>query len=203
MESDNELRIVRGNDFAILYELKIDGADEFDLSECSSLSVKMRRNGYAAKDVMEYAEGWEIVGADTIRVDFDGMKMKLGSYRIDISGVYEGKDWRTYSKDLAFWIVDSVEEANIPVGSFVLDGLYQIVFENSQYGRVEEKLEHLHNQIEALLTHSVYYNHLYKGEYVPGTTYEANSIVFYEDVLYQSKVETDAVPTDKEYWELA
>lgn len=130
--SQDDLRLVRGNDFGIIYPIRPkypDGStvEDFDLNACTDLSILIRRDGGSAKDVMTYAESYVISGVKELTVNYDGLKMRLGSYRLDISGKFGGKDWRSYSRDEGFGIVESNEEANIPVGSFIADGVYTVI----------------------------------------------------------------------------
>lgn len=130
--SRDDLRLVRGNDFSIIYPINAkypDGStvEDFDLHECTDLVVLIKRDSSTAKDIMTYAEGYTITGDKELTVAYDGLKMKLGSYRLDISGKFGGKDWRSYSKDEGFGIVESNEEANIPVGAFIADGVYTVI----------------------------------------------------------------------------
>ena len=128
----DDLRIVRGNDFGIIYPIRPkypDGStvEGFDLNACTDLLIQIRRDGGSVKDVMTYAEGYVITGEKELRVNYDGLKLRIGSYRLDISGKFQGRDWRSYSKAEGFGIVESNEEANIPVGSFIADGVYTVV----------------------------------------------------------------------------
>lgn len=130
--SQDDLRLVRGNDFGIIYPIRPkypDGStvEDFDLNTCTDLFILIRRDGASAKDVMTYAESYTITGAKELTVNYDGLKMKLGSYRLDISGKFQGNDWRSYSRDEGFGIVEANEDANIPVGSFIADGVYTVI----------------------------------------------------------------------------
>lgn len=129
--TQDDLRLVRGNDFATLHDIfpkYPDGTsvEDFDLADVTDLTILVKRNNGSGKDVSVYCESNSITAPKQIRIDWDGLKMGIGSYRFDFSGKFQGKDWRSYSKNEGFGIVESNEEANIPVGSFIADGVYQI-----------------------------------------------------------------------------
>lgn len=129
--TQDDLRLVRGNDFATLHDIfpkYPDGTsvEDFDLADVTELTILVKRNNGSAKDVSVYCESNSITAPKQIRIDWDGLKMGIGSYRFDFSGKFQGKDWRSYSRNEGFGIVESNEEANIPVGSFIADGVYQI-----------------------------------------------------------------------------
>lgn len=126
------LRLVKGNDFATVHDIVAKYPDDtvvegFDLNLCTDLTVRIKRGSISSfNDIATYAENWSIIEPKKIKIKFDGLKMKNGSYRVEFFGKFQGKDWRSYSKNEGFDIVESNEEANIPVGSFIADGVYQI-----------------------------------------------------------------------------
>lgn len=127
----DNLRLVRGNDFSTVHDIVAKYPDDtvvegFDLNVCTDLGVRIKRDSSSFKDIETYAETWSIIEPKKIKIKFDGLKMKNGSYRVEFFGKFQGKDWRCYSAEKGFGVVESNEEANIPADTIIADGVYLI-----------------------------------------------------------------------------
>lgn len=129
----SDLRIVRGNDFATLYTIRAmysDGTvvEDFDLQSCTDVQVKVHRSysrGVTSSLAANEYGSFSIEPENILRINWDGLLVKLGTYTVDFRAKFRGADIRSYSiKDLIFDIVETNEEANIPAGAFVDDGVY-------------------------------------------------------------------------------
>lgn len=130
----SDLRIVKGNDFATLYTIRAMYADgttveDFDLRACTDVQVIVHRT--YSKSVAsllsanEYGS-YSLEPDNVLRINWDGLLVKLGTYTVDFRAKFRGADIRSYSiKDLIFDIVETNEEANIPAGAFVDNGTYR------------------------------------------------------------------------------
>lgn len=130
----SDLRIVKGNDFATLYTIRAMYADgtiveDFDLRACTDVQVIVHRT--YSKSVAsllsanEYGS-YSLEPENVLRINWDGLLVKLGTYTVDFRAKFRGADIRSYSiKDLIFDIVETNEEANIPAGAFVDNGTYR------------------------------------------------------------------------------
>lgn len=132
--NQSELRIVRGNDFTTLYRLTakyVDGTvvPDFDLQQCTEVNVivRRRRGDVSNSKGVEFYGTYRLSTDNTLKIDWDGLLMKVGTYTVDFSAKYEGVDIRCYSTTkLVFDIVETNEYANIPEGTFIEDGTYQL-----------------------------------------------------------------------------
>lgn len=129
----SELRIVRGNDFATLYTIRAmysDGTvvEDFDLQSCTDVQVIVHRSysrGVTSSLSANEYGSFSIEPENVLRINWDGLLVKLGTYTVDFRAKFRGADIRSYSiKDLIFDIVETNEEANIPAGAFVDNGVY-------------------------------------------------------------------------------
>lgn len=122
----SELRIVRGNSF--LTRIKVrplnpDGSvmDDFSLLDCTDLSLFAVRAWKAVR-----IKTWEIHSDDEIDVTWNAPYcMTIGIYGLEIMGRLDGAAWRFCNRDL-FEVVETSAEANIPEGSFIEDGSYEM-----------------------------------------------------------------------------
>lgn len=122
----SELRIVRGNSF--LTRIKVrplnpDGSvmDDFSLLDCTDLSLFAVRAWKAVR-----INTWEIHSDDEIDVTWNAPYcMTIGIYGLEIMGRLDGYAWRFCNRDL-FEVVETSAEANIPDGSFIADGSYEM-----------------------------------------------------------------------------
>ena len=131
----SELRIVKGNDFTILYKIIARYADgtvvpDFNLQECTNVQILVYKSmgpGTASlKKSISTFGSYTLQENNILEIQWDGVLMLLGTYTIDFTAKFNGVDIRTYSShDLVFDIVNTNEEANIPAGMFVVDGQYQ------------------------------------------------------------------------------
>lgn len=131
----SELRIVKGNDFTTLYKITATYADgteveDFDLRSCTDVQVlahKKTGTGYASikKDISSFGS-YTLEEDNILRIAWDGLLMKNGTYTVDFIAKFRGADIRSYSiRDLVFDIVETNEEASIPAGAFVDNGTYR------------------------------------------------------------------------------
>lgn len=122
----SELRIVRGNSF--LTRIKVrplnpDGSvmDDFSLLDCTDISLFAVRAWKAVR-----IKTWEIHSDDEIDVTWNAPYcMTIGIYGLEIMGRLDGVAWRFCNRDL-FEVVETSAEANIPDGSFIADGSYEM-----------------------------------------------------------------------------
>lgn len=123
----DQLRILRGNTFYTKNEItayRFDGSkiEGFSLQECEN--IKIIANKLNAREIIT---NYNIVDANTIRIQWLASKQTLGPYRLEIIGKYNGTDWRYFDPDPIFVIVDHAREVNIPKDSvlssdyFILD----------------------------------------------------------------------------------
>lgn len=122
----SELRIVRGNSFRTRIKvrpLNPDGSvmDDFSLLDCTDLSLFAVRAWKAVR-----INTWEIHSDDEIDVTWNAPYcMTIGIYGLEIMGRLDGYAWRFCNRDL-FEVVETSAEANIPDGSFIADGSYEM-----------------------------------------------------------------------------
>lgn len=122
----SELRIVRGNSFLTRIKVRAlnpDGSvmDDFSLLDCTDLSLFAVRAWKAVR-----INTWEIHSDDEIDVTWDAPYcMTIGIYGLEIMGRLDGYAWRFCNRDL-FEVVETSAEANIPDGSFIEDGSYEM-----------------------------------------------------------------------------
>lgn len=122
----SELRIVRGNSFLTRIKVRAlnpDGSvmDDFSLLDCTDLSLFAVRAWKAVR-----IKTWEIHSDDEIDVTWNAPYcMTIGIYGLEIMGRLDGVAWRFCNRDL-FEVVETSAEANIPDGSFIADGSYEM-----------------------------------------------------------------------------
>ena len=105
----DELRIVRGNAFAIrmtVTAIHIDGTpvENFVLGEAEAVLKVMHNDDKTQKDFL-------VVGNDAV-ISFDGTQ-SLGWYGFEMTGTFNGKPWR-WCVPKVFQIVETNAKANIP-----------------------------------------------------------------------------------------
>ena len=118
-ETNNVLRIVRGNAFAIqinVKALRTDGTEIQDFSLADSDAVALITVG---KNQMPTP--FDISGNSAI-ISFDGHQQQ-GIYGLDMSGVFRDEKWRFCTR-LLFEIVETSAQANIPEGCILYDDTY-------------------------------------------------------------------------------
>ena len=122
----SELRIVRGNSFKTRIKVHALNPDmtemsDFSLLDCTNLELFVLR-AYKAVRI----RSWEIHSDDEIDITWDApFCMNLGIYGLEIRGRLDGVAWRFANRDL-FTIVETTQEGNIPEGSFIADGDYEM-----------------------------------------------------------------------------
>lgn len=122
----SELRIVRGNSFKTRIKVHALNPDmtemsDFSLLDCTNIELFVLR-AYKAVRI----RSWEIHSDNEIDITWDApFCMNLGIYGLEIRGRLDGMAWRFANRDL-FTIVETTQEGNIPEGSFIADGDYEM-----------------------------------------------------------------------------
>lgn len=117
----NELRIVRGNAFAVRLTIearRLDGTviDDFDLSQAeATLNVL-----HAGKKTVST---FTVTGNDAT-IAFNGTH-GLGWYGLEMSGTYQGSPWRWCVNEI-FQIVETNAKANVPSWTILADTTYLV-----------------------------------------------------------------------------
>lgn len=118
----SKLRIVRGNTFFTRSEVIAKNyageiIQNFDLEQATGVRV-IAKTGYKA------------IGMDDF--DIDGNYISIlwkdipcGNYGLDVSGIYDGIEWRFYDIDV-LKVVESNESANIPPDCIIRDDYYML-----------------------------------------------------------------------------
>lgn len=125
-ENNNIARVVRGNDFTLVVEVKqavlnTDGEtvlEDFDLSTATDVEVNIVST-LGKKTAMAYTtEGSKVL------IAFDET-VKAGLYGVEVTGKTDGADWRFYAKpEEGIKIVEPTSEAYIPEDS--TEGYYNL-----------------------------------------------------------------------------
>ena len=120
-KNTDELRIVRGNAFAIrltVSAIHIDGTpvENFVLGDSEAVLKVMHLDGKTPKDFL-------IIGNDAI-ISFGG-DISLGWYGFEMTGVFGGKPWR-WCVPQVFQVVETNAKANIPAWAVLTDETYAI-----------------------------------------------------------------------------
>ncbi len=121
----NELKIVRGNTFNTVIEVKAykyDGTliEDFDLQACDSIQVKVH-NGNKTTALHKFSAGTE--NKLDIRWTSD---LEVGSYTLEVTGKLNGQSWRFYDTKSILSIVETNKEANIPQDSIIKEDYYSV-----------------------------------------------------------------------------
>jgi hypothetical protein len=121
----NKLKIVRGNTFNTVIEVKAyryDGTliEDFDLQTCDSIQVKVH-NGTKVTTLHKFTVGKN----NKLDVRWNS-SLEVGSYTLEATGKYEGLDWRFYDTKPILSIVETNEEANIPQESIIKEDYYNV-----------------------------------------------------------------------------
>ena len=121
----SDLKITKGNTFRTILEIKAyryDGKEieDFDLSNCTDVTVKCRING-----VIREITNFRPRGANELEIQWPSTS-KSGAYTIEVSGRLRDHYWRYYSKDPIFTIVETTEEQNIPEDVILKRGTYYV-----------------------------------------------------------------------------
>lgn len=121
----SDLKITKGNTFRTILEIKAyryDGKEtkDFDLSDCTDVTVKCRING-----VIREITNFRPRGANELEIQWPSTS-KPGAYTIEVSGRLRDHYWRYYSKNPIFTIVETTEEQNIPEDVILKKGTYYV-----------------------------------------------------------------------------
>jgi hypothetical protein len=121
----NILKIVRGNSFDTLMEVKAyryDGTliEDFDLHNCTDVMIKLHHNNntYNVSTV-------KILDDNKIEVPWS-RTLKTGTYSVEVTGKYNGENWRCYDNKPVLQIVETNSEANIPQNSIISEDYYRV-----------------------------------------------------------------------------
>ena len=138
-QKDKNLRVVRGNAFALQMEVRAmrpDGSyiDDFRLDADAEL--------YISHGAQRVKKAYELVGNATIIVHFNGTEA-LGPYDFSMCGTFEGEPWR-WSVRKVFSIVELSSECWLPKGTVLIDDTYLVgvtfsLFSAKQQSDWEEK----------------------------------------------------------------
>jgi len=121
----NELKIVRGNTFNTVIEVKAyryDGTliEDFDLQTCDSIQVKVHNgNKITTLNKFSVCENNKL----DIRWTSD---LAVGSYTLEVTGRFDGQSWRFYDTKSILSIVETNAEANIPQESIIKEDYYSV-----------------------------------------------------------------------------
>lgn len=120
----SDLRITKGNTFRTILEVKAYRYDnteikDFDLTNCIDMRIKCRIDG-VIRDITQF----RVIGPNQIEILWE--KGKPGAYTIEMTGKYKQQNWRYYSKNPIFKIVDTTEDQNIPEDAILKNGTYYI-----------------------------------------------------------------------------
>ena len=121
----NKLKIVRGNSFTTVIEVKAyryDGTEiqGFNLNSCKDLKVRPRCTGHAVS--IEY---YKILSGNKLEIRW-GKDLKVGSYTLELIGKYNDLDWRFYDDKPVLEIVETNSEANVPENSIISEDYYSV-----------------------------------------------------------------------------
>lgn len=121
----NELKIVKGNTFWTLTEVRALDASgyeiqDFDLAECTDIKVYLRTS-YKRTEVSAF----QVLEGNILQVMWYGPLLSISKYSMEVAGKYNDVDWRFFDANV-LTIVETNAEANIPQGAFVAEGFFQI-----------------------------------------------------------------------------
>lgn len=98
-------KIVRGNDFTLRIPVKkiVNGEQvSFPLTDCTDIAVHVVSK--YKRTALPYTIDKE--SNDVLLADVDGTTLSLGTYALEVTGVLEGANWRSYEYE-QFAIVDN------------------------------------------------------------------------------------------------
>ncbi len=134
-------KIVRGNDFTLRIPVKkiVNGEQvSFPLTDCTDIAVHVVSQ--YKRTALPYTIDKE--SNDVLLADVDGTTLSLGTYALEVTGVLEGANWRSYEYE-QFAIVDNnassdtVFEDNTADGNNIEDGNG----DNANKGCMDVKME--------------------------------------------------------------
>ena len=121
----NDLRIVKGNAFETIVEVKAykyDGEPlaSFDLNKCSDIRI----TAYQESSPMKITN-FKIVSYNKLSICWS-KSLPLGKYSLEVTGELNGNGWRFYDNTPIFTIVNTNSAANIPEASIISDDSYAV-----------------------------------------------------------------------------
>lgn len=122
----SDLRIVKGNTFSIVVEVKAyayDGKEieDFDLLSCTDITITAKVNGNSR--IMNDSQ---LLADNKMQIFFPANIQEVGSYSLEVTGKFNEIEWRFYNSTPIFDIVYTNEEAQIPKCCFISDDIYSI-----------------------------------------------------------------------------
>lgn len=95
-------KIVRGNDFTLRIPVKkiVNGEQvSFPLTDCTDIAVHVVSQ--YKRTALPYTIDKE--SNDVLLADVDGTTLSLGTYALEVTGVLEGANWRSYEYESPSW----------------------------------------------------------------------------------------------------
>jgi hypothetical protein len=118
-------KIVRGNDFTLRIPVKkiVNGEQvSFPLTDCTDIAVHVVSK--YKRTALPYTIDKE--SNDVLLADVDGTTLSLGTYALEVTGVLEGANWRSYEYE-QFAIVDNNASSDTTLGDEVISGALVIL----------------------------------------------------------------------------
>lgn len=135
-------KIVRGNDFTLRIPVKkiVNGEQvSFPLSDCTDIAVHVVSK--YKRTALPYTIDKE--SNDVLLADVDGTTLSLGTYALEVTGVLEGANWRSYEYE-QFAIVDNNASSDTVFEDNTADGNTNIEdgnLDNASKGCMDVKIE--------------------------------------------------------------
>lgn len=135
-------KIVRGNDFTLRIPVKkiVNGEQvSFPLSDCTDIAVHVVSK--YKRTALPYTIDKE--SNDVLLADVDGTALSLGTYALEVTGVSEGANWRSYEYE-QFAIVDNNASSDTVFEDNTADGGTNIEGDNggeTSKGCMDVKIE--------------------------------------------------------------
>jgi hypothetical protein len=121
----NDLRIVRGNSFETIVEVKAykytgEEFKNFDLNKCENIRITAKSENSSIR-----ITDFKIVDKNRLSICWS-KSLPLGKYSLEITGELDKNAWRFYDNSPIFTIVNTNSSANIPQGSIISDSCYAV-----------------------------------------------------------------------------
>lgn len=135
-------KIVRGNDFTLRIPVKkiVNGEQvSFPLTDCTDIAVHVVSK--YKRTALPYTIDKE--SNDVLLADVDGTTLSLGTYALEVTGVLEGANWRSYEYE-QFAIVDNNASSDTVFEDNTADGTTNIEGDNgdnANKGCMDVKIE--------------------------------------------------------------
>lgn len=113
-------KIVRGNDFTLRIPVKkiVNGEQvSFPLTDCTDIAVHVVSK--YKRTALPYTIDKE--SNDVLLADVDGTTLSLGTYALEVTGVLEGANWRSYEYE-QFAIVDNNASGDTAFNGELIEG---------------------------------------------------------------------------------